>query len=231
MTLRLSTRSLLLGFCFLSILRPTMAGAEESLVDGRPTLTALDRLAIGRVAFAEAGNQGDGGLAAVVEVIINRLASGAWGSSVNDVLNAKNQFEPVTNAGGDWRRLPPTRPTQQARIDVIVNLTLAGLLPDITHGARYFQNPSAVAARVRAGKVRSDLLNFGGATPSAVVGSHAFFVNVRLSRPLKSRSLRNDTGAIFFPGMTDVTEPSATQSRITSSATGAEGRPVGATGP
>jgi N-acetylmuramoyl-L-alanine amidase len=132
---------------------------------------------ISRVAFAEAGNQGDSGLAAVVYAILNRLADGRWGTSVDAVLNARSQFEPVMRAGGDWRGLPAVSAAQQARIDTILNLALDGRLPDLTGGARFFQNPAIVARRARDGEVSPRLVNFGGATPSAVIGAHAFYVD------------------------------------------------------
>ena len=53
------------------------------------------REAITRVAFAEAGNQGDSGLAAVVYTILNRVQDGRWGATVEAVVNARGQFEPV----------------------------------------------------------------------------------------------------------------------------------------
>ena len=133
------------------------------------------REAIARVAYAEAGNQGDSGLAAVVYTILNRLADGRWGSSVDAVLNAPHQFEPVMRAGGSWRNLRPVSDAQQARIDTILNLALDGRLPDLTNGARYFQNPQIVAQRARAGEVSTRLVNFGGAAPSAVIGAHSFY--------------------------------------------------------
>jgi len=135
---------------------------------------ARDGLA--RVAYAEAGNQGDSGLAAVIYAILNRLADGRWGASVDAVLNARGQFEPVMKVGGDWRRLPPVSAAQQAHVDAILNLILDGRLPDLTHGARYFQNPKIVASRARAGTVSPQLVNFGGLTPSAVIGAHSFYV-------------------------------------------------------
>lgn len=135
------------------------------------------REGIARVAFAEAGNQGDSGLAAVVYAILNRLADGRWGLSIDAVLDARGQFEPVMRAGGDWRNLPPVSAAAQARIDTILNLALDGRLPDLTHGARYFQNPSIVAQRARDGTVSSSLVNFGGAPPSAVIGAHSFYVD------------------------------------------------------
>ena len=133
------------------------------------------REAIARIAYAEAAGQGDGGLAGVVFTVLNRLDSGAWGSSIEAVLNAPRQFEPVWRAGGDWRGLAPVSPAQRARIEVILNLALEGRLPDPTRGALYFQNPAIVAARARAGSVSPDLVDFGGRRPSAVIGDHSFY--------------------------------------------------------
>ena len=152
-------------------------------VDLRPLVQAPGaRDAIARVTFAEAGNQGDSGLAAVVYTILNRLQDGRWGGSVDAVLNAPSQFEPVMRAGGDWRRLPPVSAAAQARIDTILNLALDGRLPDLTHGARYFQNPAIVAARARSGQVATGLVNFGGATPSVVIGAHSFYAETGRGR-------------------------------------------------
>ncbi|HLZ85426.1 MAG TPA: cell wall hydrolase, partial [Caulobacteraceae bacterium] len=91
------------------ILRVQVAGPEA-------------REAIARVAYAEAGNQGDSGLAGVVYTILNRLQDGRWGTTVDSVLNARSQFEPVSRVGGDWRRLPAVSAAAQARIDTILNL-------------------------------------------------------------------------------------------------------------
>ena len=133
------------------------------------------RDAIARVAYAEAANQGDAGLAAVVYTILNRLRDGRWGLSVDAVLNAPGQFEPVGRAGGDWRLLPAIGPAGRARIDTILNLALEGHLPDLTGGARFFQNPAIVAKRASAGTVSPKLVNFGGSAPSRVIGAHAFY--------------------------------------------------------
>jgi hypothetical protein len=134
------------------------------------------RDAIARVAFAEAANQGDSGLAAVVYTILNRLQDGRWGSSVDSVLNARGQFEPVMRAGGSWRNLPVVSEAQRARVNTIINLAIEGRLPDLTNGARFFQNAQIVAARESAGTVSPGLTNFGGAPASAVIGAHTFYV-------------------------------------------------------
>jgi hypothetical protein len=131
---------------------------------------------IARVAYAEAANQGDSGLAAVVYTILNRLEDGRWGATVDAVLDAPHQFEPVLRAGGSWRNLRPVSEAQRARIDTIINLALDGRLPDLTNGARYFQNPRIVADRAVRGQVTPSLVNFGGAPPSAVIGAHSFYM-------------------------------------------------------
>lgn len=116
------------------------ASAEPPLAGLRGQVDApAARDAIARVAYAEAAGQGDTGLAGVVFTILNRLASGGWGSTVEAVVNARAQFEPVMRAGGDWRALRPASPAERARIDTILNLALEGRLPDPTGGARYFQ--------------------------------------------------------------------------------------------
>ncbi|MDO8410989.1 MAG: cell wall hydrolase [Phenylobacterium sp.] len=157
--------------------------------DFAPLVARQDaREAITRVAFAEAGNQGDSGLAAVVYTILNRVQDGRWGSSVEAVVNARGQFEPVMRAGGDWRRLPAPTVAQRARIETILNLALEGRLPDLTNGARYFQNPQIVADRAARGEVSPGLVNFGGTGPSAVIGAHSFYVDARSTGSGGSRS-------------------------------------------
>lgn len=146
------------------------------------------REAITRVAFAEAGNQGDSGLAAVVYTILNRVQDGRWGATVEAVVNARGQFEPVMRAGGDWRRLPASTVAQRARIETILNLALEGRLPDLTNGARFFQNPQIVADRARRGEVSEGLVNFGNTGPSAVIGAHSFYIEAQSAGGRGSRT-------------------------------------------
>lgn len=153
---------------------PEPAARRVTLANALASETARD--AIARVAYAEAANQGDSGLAGVVYTILNRLQDGRWGASAEAVVNARGQFEPVMRAGGSWRNLRPVSDAQRARIDTILNLALDGRLPDLTHGARFFQNAGVVAAREAAGTVSPGLTNFGGAPRSAVIGDHSFYV-------------------------------------------------------
>jgi hypothetical protein len=149
---------------------------------------ALDAMA--RTVIAEAGDQGDSGMAGVVFTILNRVTDGRWGRTVEAVVNAPGQFEPVMRAGGSWRALRPVSVAEQARVNTIVNLALDGRLPDPTGGARFFQNPQLVARRARVGTVSPGLVNFGGAAPSAVIGAHAFYVAAgRLTEAGRGRGL------------------------------------------
>lgn len=153
-----------------------------------------DREAIGRVAYHEAANQGDRGIAAVVYTIINRFGSGRFGRTVSDVLNAPRQFEPVARAGGSWRMLASAPEPVKRRIDAIVSLALKGDLADETGGALYFQNPKIVAARERAGTVSRGLMNFGGLTPSATIGDHSFYTGSRFANGQKASVVANRNG-------------------------------------
>lgn len=147
-------------------------------------LNEVDRDAISRVAFAEAANQGDAGIAGVVYTIINRFVSGNFGASISDVVNAPRQFEPVSKVGGNWKKLPEVNTAQRSKVDTIINLALDGHLPDLTNGALFFQNPKIVADREKKGTVSKGLTNFGGSEPSAVINDHAFFAAVSNAAPV-----------------------------------------------
>lgn len=140
-----------------------------------PILSAEDRDALGRVAYAEAGNQGEEGLAAVAHAVLNRVASGRFGAGVQGVLDAPGQFEPVARAGGTWHGLPALTEPQRLVFGTILDLILQGRLPDLTGGSTFFQNPATVAQRAAAGLVSPRLVNFGGRTPAAVVRDHSFY--------------------------------------------------------
>lgn len=149
-------------------------------------ISAEDRDAIARVAFAEAANQGDDGLAGVVYTIINRTINGNFGQDINAVLNARNQFEPVTRAGGDWKNLPVISKEKQARVDTIISLALNGHLPDLTNGALFFQNPEIVKQRETEGKVSAGLTHFGGSNPVAQIKDHAFYSEIKTATQNKN---------------------------------------------
>jgi hypothetical protein len=163
-------------------------------------LSADDRDAIGRIAYAEAGNQGEDGIAAVIFCVLNRVNSGLFQGSVQAVINAPNQFEPATRAGG-WHRLPPLDHAQSIQFDTILNLILAGRLPDLTNGALFFQNATIVAARVARGSVSPYLVDFGGTPPVAEIGDHRFYDWRAAVNLASARDRRRDeaTAAAYAP--------------------------------
>lgn len=139
-----------------------------------PQLTSEDCDAIGRIAYAEAGNQGDEGRAAVIFTVLNRVASGRFQDSVQAVIDAPGEFEPI-NRVGTWRYLPPLSMDRGASIDAILNQIYSGALPDITNGGLFFQNARIVANRAGRGSVASYLVDFGGTPPVAEIGDHRFY--------------------------------------------------------
>lgn len=188
-----ATRPLLgLACAFVGVFNAATASAQNLM------MSLEDRDAIARVAVAEAGNQGESGMAAVVLAILNRRAAGTWGHTIQAVVDAPHQFEPVARAGGDWRRLPAPSAAQSVIIGTILHLVGDGRLPDFVGGAQYFQNPRIVADRIAAGTAPAERLNFGGRTPVAVVGDHAFFAEGPRTRTLSARSTVQKSGGAIF---------------------------------
>jgi hypothetical protein len=110
----------------------------------------------------------------VVFTVLNRVRSGKFQGSVQDVIGAPNQFEPVARAGG-WRKLPALSISLQVQFDALLEKIQSGRLPDPTRGALYFQNRAIVAARAAAGLVPASLIDFGGRSALAKIGDHHFY--------------------------------------------------------
>ena len=116
---------------------------------------------------------------------------------MQSVIDAPNQFEPATRAGG-WRYLPPLDPWQSVQFETILNLILAGWLPDLTGGALFFQNARIVSARAARGAVSSYLVDFGGTPPVAEIGDHRFY-DWRAATNLASRRHQGDDAETAYP--------------------------------
>lgn len=154
--------SALVGGCLLAV-TPAIAA----------TLAPADTEALGRIVYAEAGTQPIASKAAVLAVVLNRAAADG---SIQAVIDAPGQFEPILHAPGrTWRGLPPLSAEQRAEFRTILELTLGGGLPDPTGGARFFQNPEIVARRAATGTVRPSLVDFGGRPRTVTIGQHAFY--------------------------------------------------------
>lgn len=132
-------------------------------------VTPDEREALTRLALAEAGNQGPDGLSGVIYTVLNRTRHPASGGSVSDVINAKNQFEPVGRAGGDWRNLPMGTDQQRAEVGRLIDEISAGQRPDPTGGATYFLN------RKISGERGTDFGAGKDQFKAAEIGDHTFY--------------------------------------------------------
>ena len=182
-------RSILLTAIFCVAMAPFDRGwADTTLPSTSPvaavsttaviSLSPDDRDALARVTYAEAGDQGSQGIAAVVFTILNRASSGKFQNSVQAVISAPYQFEPVARVGG-WRNLPALSRRREVEFDRILAAIQSGQLADPTGGALYFQNRAIVVARAAAGIVPAALIDFGGQPAIARIGDHSFYRDVR----------------------------------------------------
>lgn len=106
-----------------------------------PDLNDSDMDNLVRTMYAEAGNQGDQGLAAVASVIKNRLASGNYGNSATDVITQPKQFS-------SWNSGTPKAPPQDVydHLQDLAQDVWSGDYADPTNGAtHYYANKGANA--------------------------------------------------------------------------------------
>ncbi len=78
--------------------QPTTQAPTTEATTAASTASGSDYELICAVVYAESGGEPYEGQVAVANVILNRVRSGRWGSSVTDVLYAKNQFTCVNGA-------------------------------------------------------------------------------------------------------------------------------------
>lgn len=152
-----------LSVCFLMLGLPSATVAAS--------LSHDDIEAIGRVAYAESGSFL--GRLAVIETVLNRLHDGKFGGSVQSIIDAPSQFEPVTRVGG-WRNLPPLSPAQRRDVQEMMWVHEQNAIT-IAKGATFFQNEKIVADRAARGVVRKDLVGFNGMPKVAEYGGHTFY--------------------------------------------------------
>jgi len=119
------------------------------------------------VAF-EAGGESELGKAAVAHVVLNRVRSGKWGDSVEDVVKAPWQFEPWTTRRKELEKLHPFDPRFQKAARV-TDAVLAGEMPDPTAGATHFLNPVVVRKR------RGGTLPLWARRKGQPIGRHVFY--------------------------------------------------------
>lgn len=158
------------------------------------SLSSQDIDAICRVTISEAASEPVAGRAAVIDVILNRIAEG-FAPNVQAVISSRYQFEPVMRVGGDWRRLPIPSTEQLAECRTILALRgyiADGVLQDLTNGATYFQNRDTVIARAVAGTIPAQLVDFGGMPIQTTIGHHSFYAPAGASQNSGKEAPRPD---------------------------------------
>lgn len=143
---------------------------------GGETISERDRDLLIRTLYGEANGQPPRGQAAVVHVILNRMAADGYPSDAAGVVLQRGQFEPWAKRRGELTRLPVTSRAYQEAAQTVDDV-LAGNVPDPTGGATHFFSPGVQAA-------------FGRRPPSwardplASIGGHVFYApNGRVERP------------------------------------------------
>lgn len=129
---RIKNTFLMLLFIFsLSLCKPLTVQAEECIEYDRVTcdLTAEEEVLIQQIALAEAESQGIGGMAFVMQVILNRIQSDEFPDTLEAVVSQKNQFATYTN--GTYLEKQPNANSKKA-------LELLSVL--LNKNALYFEN-------------------------------------------------------------------------------------------
>lgn len=118
-----------------------------------------------RTIYGEAGGEDKIGREAVMHVIQNRLLSGRYGKTIDDVLKP-SQFEGMKSA--NYRALDPNSEDYKS-IGQMVDDVLAGKRQDMTGGATHFYSPVAQAFLGRQPP------SWGAGQPTYVHGTHRFY--------------------------------------------------------
>lgn len=130
-----------------------------------------------RTIIGEAASEPQEGQAAVASVVMNRLNSGQYGASMEDVLFARNQFQPWTDPNTRERLMNiPTSSPQYQRARQVAEGVLSGNIPDFSQGALNFANPAVVRQYAQTGKATPATLSWveDVAQNGIRIGNHVF---------------------------------------------------------
>lgn len=130
-------------------------------------LTPQQRDLLIRTIVGEAAAEPFVGQQAVANVVLNRLRSGRYGSDLEDVLFAKNQFEPWSTRREELLAIPQTASTYRTA-DMAVE---AALQDDPTGGALNFYAPDVMEGR---GGEPAWAANMRANGTARTIGNHVF---------------------------------------------------------
>ncbi len=152
--------------------------AGDLRVEQTIRLSAVDITDLYRITEAEAGSEPLLGQAAVICVVLNRVASNRFPKNVRKNLDEPGQFEPVGTRGhGSVVNLPMPPSARKAAYAGIIASLRDGTMGDVSNGATFFQNVRITEKR----KTRFA----GGVAPVMVIGRHSFFDRFKASDPVK----------------------------------------------
>jgi hypothetical protein len=149
-----------------SSLRPQARPPEPETVIPYSDLEKIEK-----VVWAEANTEGVEGRNAVRGVIFNRLASGRFGNTVDEVLVA-NEFEPI-NTYGSVDAIPVSKDHLLRGMEEIVDYIQLG--DDASQGSTFFQNTSTTGSRGT---------KFKGNNPIKI-GKHTFYSSYGNQEPVE----------------------------------------------
>ena len=162
------------------VVRMAKGGRVKSIEEVIESLTDEDKDRIARVVDQETGDDVKG-IFAVTAVIINRLRDGKWGDSVKEVLEAKQQFEPVGKAGHDVDKLLPASGWTRYFVSGALFDGRSFNAANPVGGSLNFENPTLTAKRGTISKSLKDFYDSQGnlttpLTPDKVdIGGNVFF--------------------------------------------------------
>jgi hypothetical protein len=131
--------------------------------------------AVVRTMLGEAANQGDDGLAAVANVLVNRYERGNYGGSLYDVAHAPKQFSAWNNKsiGGNNLVNTPADSKAYQKARAIAEQVLNGQRDDITGGAVNYFAPAGMTGKLGTKKGEPDWAGKMSYTTS--IGGHKFY--------------------------------------------------------
>lgn len=124
------------------------------------------------------------GRAAVASVMMNRLRSGEYPSTMSGVILQRNAFEPVGSAR--WRSLSPSSPDYQAAYE-IARRVAGGEVDDPTNGSVLFYSPTAQAYLGRSAPQWSV-----GRAPETMIGGQAYYRSPNAPKQVADDSFLKD---------------------------------------
>ena len=130
-------------------------------------MTPQQRDLLIRTIIGEAAAEPFMGQQAVANVVLNRLRGGRYGDNLENVIFAKNQFEPWATRKNELMAIPSTADTYRTA-DMAVEAALQG---DVTGGATHFYAPGVMEGRGGAPSWAQNMINNGTAM---TLGGHVF---------------------------------------------------------